>query len=109
MARRSLSTAKRLAVFLAHGGVCEFCMGKITVGQLWEISHSVPLELGGADDETNMRPAHKKCHRTHTATVDIPDIAKAKRREAKHLGAKPKKPWSKYRKRMDGTVVAREP
>lgn len=90
--RRSLSTRERLRLFTLHGGVCHFCNGKITVGEAWEISHDIPLELLGADDDANRKPAHKKCHRHHTSTVDIPAIAKAKRREAAHTGAAAKRP-----------------
>jgi 5-methylcytosine-specific restriction endonuclease McrA len=42
--------------------------------------------MGGADDETNLRPAHKRCHLRKTVT-DVAAIAKAKRIEAKHIGA----------------------
>lgn len=107
-ARKRLSTADRVRVFQAAGGVCHLCHGRIHVGEAWDVSHEIPLALLGADDETNMRPAHRKCHRVHTATVDAPDIAKAKRREAKHVGAKEKKPWHPtLRKRMNGEVVPR--
>lgn len=85
--RRRISTKERLAVFTAADGVCHICNGKINVGDRWEVSHPIPLELGGADDASNRRPAHFKCHRELTAKEDIPAIAKAKRREAKHIGA----------------------
>lgn len=106
--RRSLTTADRVRIFGAHDGICEFCDGKITVGQAWEISHTIPLEMGGADDDTNMRPAHKKCHREHTAKVDQPAIAKTKRQHAKHIGAMRKRSWSKLRRKMNGEVVPRD-
>jgi hypothetical protein len=50
----------------------------------------------------------------HTATVDIPLIAKVKRIHQRHIGArKPKAPMpggrlSKWKRKMDGTVVRRE-
>ena len=84
--RRKLTKAQRVGVFNRHGGICHLCKGPITVGQLWEVSHPIPLELNGKDDETNWEPAHKTCHRVETSTKDIPTIAKAKRREAAHLG-----------------------
>ena len=84
--RRSLSPSGLVALFAAHGGICHLCETKIKPGEAWERSHPIPLELGGADDESNWRPAHKRCHRTHTSTVDIPNIARAKRRYAKHIG-----------------------
>ncbi|WP_377838743.1 HNH endonuclease [Bosea sp. UC22_33] len=88
MNRRSLSTRDRLRIFTLHGGICHLCGGKVQAGEAWEVSHDTPLELGGADDDANRKPAHRKCHRAHTAAVDLPNIAKAKRREARHLGAK---------------------
>ena len=91
MKRHKLTKAERVAVFKDNGGICHICNGAITVGQKWEVSHPIPLEIGGADDKTNWRPAHDNCHRVETREKDIPSIAKAKRREAKHIGAvKPK-------------------
>lgn len=111
--RRSLSTRDRARIFAKHDGQCHLCGGKITVGERWEVSHDTPLELGGADDDSNMAPAHYKCHRAITAEVDIPRIAKAKRREAIHTGAKrtsrpiPGSRASGLRKRMNGEVERR--
>jgi len=86
--RKSLSTRDRLRIFTRHGGICHLCGGKVQAGEAWEVSHDTPLELGGADDDENRKPAHRKCHRQHTADVDLPNIARAKRREARHRGAK---------------------
>ncbi len=116
MTRRSLSAKERLRLFTLHGGICHFCNGRINgVREGWDISHELPLELGGSDeDDANMKPAHRKCHRAHTSAVDVPAIAKAKRIERKHLGIAPKQsrpmPGSKssgLRKRMNGTVERR--
>lgn len=95
MARKHLTGKERLRLFMLHGGRCHFCGGKINgKTEAWDVSHEIPLELGGADDDVNRKPAHRKCHRAHTAAVDAPDIAKARRREIKNMGAKPK---GKYR------------
>lgn len=88
MTRRRVSTTDRLALFKREGGICHLCKGLIKAGEAWDLSHEIPLALGGEDDDTNWRVAHRKCHREHTATVDVPDIAQAVRREAIHLGAK---------------------
>lgn len=87
MKRRHLSTTQRVKLFEARKGICEHCKGKIMVGEAWDHSHTIPLELGGADDESNWNISHRKCHRHHTASVDVPTIAKAHRREANHIGA----------------------
>ncbi|MGI9297057.1 MAG: HNH endonuclease signature motif containing protein [Gammaproteobacteria bacterium] len=115
MPRKSLSTRERLRLFTLHKGICHICEGRIDgAREAWEISHELPLELGGADDDENRKPAHYKCHRALTAEQDIPRIAKAKRREARHLGAKapssrpiPGSKASGWRKRMDGRVERR--
>lgn len=77
-----------MALFQREAGRCHMCGGTVQAGEAWDLSHERPLALGGADDETNWKVAHRKCHREHTAKVDQPAISKAKRREAKHLGAK---------------------
>lgn len=86
-ARRSLSPLQRLKVFEAAKGVCHLCEQRIQVGQPWEVEHVRPLALGGADDESNMRPAHKACHAGKTKT-DAASWSKAKRCAAKHNGIK---------------------
>ena len=111
--RKSLSTKTRVGIFQRHNGICDICHGKITVGDLWDVSHRIPLELGGADDETNWFPAHRKCHKETTYKEDIPKIAKAKRLEAKNTGAFRKRSnWpcgksSGLKRKLDGTVVKR--
>lgn len=113
MKRKRLSTRDRKFVFDLAKGVCHLCNGEIKTGDAWEVSHAVPLEMGGADEIQNMFPAHQKCHRRHTSEVDIPTIAKAKRREARHIGAHRSRrpmPGSKasgLRKRMNGQVERR--
>ena len=87
--RKRLSTRDLVALFSRKNGVCHLCRGQITPGEAWDVSHDRPLAMGGADDATNWDIAHRKCHKAHTAGVDIPQIGKAKRREAKHMGAKP--------------------
>lgn len=95
-ARKHRSFKERTRLFVLHGGMCHLCGGKIEAAtQAWDISHDIPLELGGADDDANAKLAHRKCHRAHTAKVDIPAIAKSKRVRAKNMGIrlKPKHRW----------------
>jgi 5-methylcytosine-specific restriction enzyme A len=87
-ARRRVSTKARIALFAREGGTCHLCGGIVQAGEAWDLSHEIPLALGGADDQSNWRVAHRKCHRVETSTKDVPAIAKAKRREAAHIGAK---------------------
>jgi 5-methylcytosine-specific restriction protein A len=87
-ARRRVSTKERLALFQRECGKCHLCGGIVQAGEAWDLSHEIPLALGGADDASNWKVAHRKCHKAETAEKDIPNIARAKRREALHLGAK---------------------
>lgn len=97
--RRSLSTKARVALFQAADGLCHICTGRIAVGEAWEVEHVIPLAQGGEDGGDNLRPAHVKCHRDKTAK-DAADTARAKRREAAHLGIRktrtPIKGWRRF-------------
>jgi 5-methylcytosine-specific restriction endonuclease McrA len=112
MKRKTVSTKARVALFQKHGGMCHICGGKINVGEGWELEHIIPFALGGEDEEHNWALAHTKCHKAKTKD-DVATIAKAKRREARHIGAKKSKspmPFgkgSKFKRKMDGTIVER--
>jgi len=111
--RASISAKKRVALFQSRGGLCHICGGKINVGEAWELEHRIPLAMGGEDIEANWELAHIKCHRAKTSD-DVGQIAKAKRREARHLGGHVSRtplPFGKrspLKRKMDGTVVLRE-
>jgi len=105
MKRVRITAKMRADIFMRHGGVCHMCQMKVVPGEEWDVSHEIPLEAGG-----------RKCHRHHTATVDAPLIAKVKRIHQRHIGAKlksknplPGSRHSKFKRKMDGTIVRREP
>lgn len=115
MIKRVRITSKmRVDIFLRHDGICHMCSMKVLPGQEWDVSHDIPLEAGGKDDASNWLVAHRKCHRIHTSTVDMPLIAKLKRKQQKHIGASRSKTplpggrFSKFKRKMDGTVVLRK-
>lgn len=112
MRRRHIGPRERLAIFHAAGGVCHICSQVIDpVRDAYDIEHVIPLAMGG-DEESgsdNLQPAHAVCHATKTVE-DFSRIAKAKRVEAKHVGArKPRSPLSHptLKRKVDGTVVRR--
>lgn len=111
--RQRLTTKMRFALLKSENYRCHLCRGMIYPGQGWDVSHVVPLELGGADDETNRKPAHRNCHRAHTAAVDLPAISKAKRLEATHIGATvtlrplPGGRMDTLKRKLNGTTVIR--
>ena len=91
MTRRSLSTRDRARIFADHSGLCCLCGGKIDgTKERWIAEHIRPLGLLGEDGGDNLQPAHETCARSKTygKEGDLAVIAKAKRREALHVGTK---------------------
>lgn len=76
--RPSISKAKRARIFLAHEGICWLCKIKIGANNPYDIDHQVSRELGGSDDDNNLAPAHKDCHKAKTKD-DVKAIAKSNR------------------------------
>jgi hypothetical protein len=57
-----------------------------------EIDHTIPLELGGADEDHNLRPLCTYHHRMKTK-LDVAMIAKARRIRKREAGeTRPKRP-----------------
>lgn len=76
--RPSISKAKRARIFLAHEGICWLCKLKIAADAPYDIDHQVSRELGGSDEDDNLAPAHKDCHKAKTKS-DVKAIAKSNR------------------------------
>jgi 5-methylcytosine-specific restriction endonuclease McrA len=103
-----------VTIFYRAGGLCHICGEKIGLAERWEIEHRIPLALGGdeAKGSLNLQPAHARCHSAKTS-VDAWNNAKAKRREAKHIGAAvsqqplPGGRGSPWKKKLNGKVVPR--
>ena len=104
----------RLRVFEANEGRCHITGRKIRPGDQWDCDHILALCNGGEHRESNLAPALREEHRKKTAE-DVRMRAKADRVRKKHLGIhKPKRPMPGSRdhhlkKRLDGTVVRRNP
>src|SRR5260370_440643 len=111
--RGTMSPARRLRIWEAHGGMCVLCAKKIDgVREPWTIEHIRALGLGGEDADENCGPAHEDCRRKKDK-ADVASIAKAKRVKAKHIGIRRSRnliagsKGTKFKKRMDGTVELR--
>lgn len=76
MKRRPLTRLACVRIFDRAQGICLLCGLKIHAerGEKWDAHHIVALWLGGPDDESNMAPAHKSCHRRLSA-ADNPERA----------------------------------
>ena len=117
-ARKRLTPTQRLRIWERDKGMCCLCPRKIDgVRELWIIEHKRALELGGTDTEDNMGPAHKGCadKKTNGPNGDHAMAAKAKRNKRAALGLdKSKSPvpgsrTTKWKRKMDGSVVRRSP
>lgn len=113
--RGFLSGRRRLQAWERTGGTCVVCGQRIDgVRERWIVEHIRALELGGADSLENMGPAHEACGREKTRD-DHSRAAQAKRQKLRHLGAAVTlRPLSGSRgsilkRKVDGTVVLREP
>lgn len=74
--------------------------------------HKIPAALGGDNNLTNCAVLCLPCHGKKTQKIDVPMIAKAKRNYDKHRGIRKPSKFacsrdSKWKKRVDGTVVLR--
>ena len=115
--RKNMTPRMRLKIWENHGGICALCKGNINgVHERWIVEHLRALELGGADTEDNMAPAHEACAiaKTIGKNGDHAKAAKAKRVKSKHLGiSKSKNPLpgskgSKWKRKMNGSIVPRD-
>lgn len=113
-ARREFSKAVRLAAWDRCAGRCEGCGAKLFPGH-FQFDHVIADGLGGEPTVENCRVLCSACHGEKTARVDVPAIAKAKRRQAAHIGActpgrrpMPGGRASKWKRTMDGRLVRRD-
>jgi 5-methylcytosine-specific restriction enzyme A len=91
--RREFKPKIKLAAWERCKGHCETCHAKIIGGAQYD--HIIPDGLGGEPTLDNCACLCSKCHRLKTSKQDVPNIARAKRRERKAKGAITKKPWPK--------------
>lgn len=114
MARKRRTAAHREAICEAQGWICHLCGLPVDPRRdRWELDHRIALAAGGSDDDSNLSPAHSKCHLEKTVG-DVAKIAKGKRVRAKLMGTQrqasrpmPGSKRSQWKKHLDGMVTRR--
>lgn len=103
----------RQRVFIKFNGRCAGCTRKIGEGALeWDCDHITALALGGSHREGNLRPlCRASCHRDKTRD-DAALRKKFNASQKKRAGIKKPSTFacsrqSKFKKKIDGTVVLR--
>ena len=111
--RRRLTPHRRLRVWENTGGICVLCDRLIDgARERWIVEHIRALELGGADDLSNMGPAHETCALSKTKD-DHRRAAQAKRQKIRHIGVQASKrplPFGKgspWKRTLAGKIVPR--
>jgi 5-methylcytosine-specific restriction enzyme A len=84
MKRQEFTTRIKVAAFERSNGRCYECSARLVSA---EYHHIIPLAMGGKSTFENCMALCKACHKLKTTLQDVPAIAKAKRIEAKHIGA----------------------
>lgn len=100
----------KVRIFERDGGRCQECTRKVGPGFLpFAFDHIRALINGGQHRETNLQLLCDHCHKVKTG-ADVAEKKVVARKKAKHLGIKPKSALSRsrFKKRMDGTVIDRE-
>lgn len=101
----------KIRVFDAFGGRCAVCTLQIAGKLRPAYDHATALINGGENRETNLQLLCVPCHAVKTKT-DVAEKSVTARKRSKHLGIKkpsrfPGSRDSKFKKRMDGSVVLR--
>lgn len=82
--RGPMGRARKIRIFEAAGGICAWCQTLIQwPGEATVFDHRIPLALGGADDDDNIRPLHARPCDAQKTAFDVQAISKAKRIQKK--------------------------
>jgi len=114
MARREFPAKVKESAYERANGQCEMpgCGHRLELGR-FHYDHRIPDGLGGEPTLDNCQVLCHPCHNTKTGRKDIPAIAKTKRIGRRLKGIKKRSAFacsrnSKWKKRIDGTVVLRD-
>lgn len=86
-----------------ENSACHLCSRPVAPGETWDLDHIQALINGGENRETNLKPAHRKCHVAKTAE-DVAEKARVAAIRKKHIGiTRPKQtiksaPFAKFEK-----------
>ena len=97
----------RLRVWERGIGHCGECRRKIMAGEAWEVDHLVPLILGGAHAESNLRIVCLWCHRLKTR-MEQARKGKTAHVAKKHRGIRKRRRSFRAWRKFDGTIVYAE-
>jgi 5-methylcytosine-specific restriction endonuclease McrA len=106
MSRSEFKASVRQRAWERCKGLCEKCTAKLFPGH-FDYDHIIPDGLGGEPTLENCQVLCDNCHEEKTHKHDRPIMQKADNIRKKHLGQKPKRPWSQFKKKMNGQVVKR--
>lgn len=102
----------KLRLITKWDGRCADCGCKLGPASPAQFDHITPLRDGGENREGNLQPLCRPCHARKTGS-EAHQRAKTDRLKAKHHGITkrsfmPGSRASKWKRRMDGTVVRRD-
>lgn len=111
MSREEFSKRTKLEAFTRCQGKCEGCGAILRPGR-FDYDHDKPAAFGGSAKIENCRVLCAACHSSKTFRDDIPRIAKSNRIRKREAGLKKRSTFacskdSKFKKRIDGSVVRR--
>jgi 5-methylcytosine-specific restriction protein A len=89
-------------IVLRQGGLCAITGQRLRPGH-FDFDHELPLCLGGAHSEANLRAIVREAHKAKTVE-DVKRKAKADRIRIKHLGLKSGRGFGATCRKMDGSI-----
>lgn len=101
----------KVRVFNHAGGRCAACTLPIRGSLLPAYDHIIALVNGGQHRESNLQLLCVPCHQIKTG-ADVAEKSRVYRKRLKHIGIKKRSTFacsrtSKFKKRLDGSVVLR--
>lgn len=105
--RSEFTKATKTQAWDRCGGKCQKCIAPLITGAI-HYDHVIPTSIKPDNSLANCQVLCANCHSGKTR-LDRKIIAKAHRLEERRIGIdKPKRPKSKYKRKVDGSVVYRD-